>query len=92
MAKSFARIHRDNLVNNGILPLIFDNASDYDTIDLNDTLVINNAIESVKEGKVIVSNKTKSLTYSLSLTVTDRQKDMLMAGGLLNMIREKNNK
>ncbi|MBU5315290.1 aconitate hydratase [Clostridium bornimense] len=92
MAKSFARIHRDNLVNNGILPLTFDNASDYDTIDLNDTLVINNAIESVKEGKVIVSNKTKSLTYSLSLTVTDRQKDMLMAGGLLNMIREKNNK
>lgn len=92
MAKSFARIHRDNLVNNGILPLTFDNASDYDTIDLNDTLVINNAIESVKEGKVTVSNKTKSLTYSLSLTVTDRQKDMLMAGGLLNMIREKNNK
>ena len=92
MAKSFARIHRDNLVNNGILPLTFDNPSDYDTIDLNDTLVINNAIESVKEGKVTVSNKTKSLTYSLSLTVTDRQKDMLMAGGLLNMIREKNNK
>ncbi|CDM68343.1 aconitate hydratase [Clostridium bornimense] len=92
MAKSFARIHRDNLVNNGILPLTFDNASDYDTIDLNDILVIDNAIESVKEGKVTVCNKTKSLTYSLSLTVTDRQKDMLMAGGLLNMIREKNNK
>lgn len=92
MAKSFARIHRDNLVNNGILPLTFDNPSDYDTIDLNDTLVIDNAIESVKEGKVTVSNKTKALTYSLSLTVTDRQKDMLMAGGLLNMIREKNNK
>lgn len=88
-AKSFARIHKDNLVNNGILPLTFVNIEDYDNIDVLDELEITNAIEAVKNGLVLVVNKTKGKTYEMNLTVTERQKEMLLHGGLLNMIKAK---
>ncbi len=87
--KSFARIHKNNLINNGILPLVFENEADYDTIELNDELVIENALEAVKSGKANLINKTKGLTYVMLLEVSDRQKEMLLAGGLINLIKLK---
>lgn len=89
LAKSFARIHKDNLVNNGVLPLIFTNKEDYNDIDLLDDLEIVDAINAVKSGAVKVLNKTKNKSYDLELVVTDRQKEMLIHGGLLNMIKAK---
>jgi aconitate hydratase len=87
--KSFARIHKNNLINNGILPLIFENEADYDTISLGDELMIENALDAVKAGKASLVNKTKGLTYSMLLEVSDRQKEMLLAGGLINLIKSK---
>lgn len=85
--KSFARIHKNNLINNGILPLIFANEADYDQIALGDELVIENAIDGVKAGKVVLMNKTKDQAYIMHIEVSERQKEMLLAGGLINLIK-----
>ena len=87
--KSFARIHKNNLINNGILPLVFKNEADYDTIELNDELIIENALDAVKSGQAKLINKTKGLTYVMLLEVSERQKEMLLAGGLINLIKLK---
>ncbi|WP_296559314.1 aconitate hydratase [uncultured Acetobacterium sp.] len=87
--KSFARIHKNNLINNGILPLVFENEADYDTISLNDELIIENALDAVKSGQAKLVNKSKGLTYVMLLEVSQRQKEMLLAGGLINLIKLK---
>ena len=89
IAKSFARIHAANLVNSGILPMSFDNEADYDTIDLSDEFLIENAKAQLMGGDVIVvKNVTKSLEYKMNIALSPRQKDMLLAGGLINYTRE----
>lgn len=87
--KSFARIHKNNLINNGILPLVFENEADYDSISLGDELIIEDALAAVKAGKANLINKTKGLTYAMALEVSERQKEMLLAGGLINLIKSK---
>ncbi|MEG1331090.1 MAG: aconitate hydratase [Eubacterium sp.] len=89
IVKSFARIHKNNLINNGILPLIFENENDYDKIDVSDILVIEEAQKSVQKGLVTLINKTKNETYPLIIEVSERQKEMLLSGGLINLMRSK---
>lgn len=90
IAKSFARIHRDNLINNGILPLTFANEADYERIDLLDELVIENAPEQVKNGgKITVKNVTKGEAYECDMPLTDRQRTFILAGGVLNSLKNK---
>ena len=85
IVKSFARIHMSNLVNAGILPLVFKNESDYDTIDQGDIIVIENVKEQIEMGDVLkATNKTKGTQFEVVLNVSERQKQMLYAGGLLN--------
>lgn len=85
IAKSFARIHKQNLINNGIVPLVFEDEDDFNNIELLDELVIENMLEQIKGDKIILNNKTKNKKYKLSLDITERQRAMLKAGGLLNM-------
>ena len=89
IAKSFARIHKQNLINNGILPLVFENESDFDHIGILDELVISDMINQINEEIIIVNNKTKNKEYKLNLNITERQRDMLNVGGLLNLKGEK---
>jgi len=85
IAKSFARIHMANLVNSGILPLVFADESDYDKIDMDDTLVINDAPAKVNgQTEFTVENTTKNQTYKVRLELSDRLKAVLLDGGLLN--------
>ena len=85
IVKSFARIHMSNLVNAGILPLVFKNESDYDTIVQGDIIVIENVKEQIEKGDVLkATNKTKGTQFEVVLNVSERQKQMLYAGGLLN--------
>ncbi len=85
IAKSFARIHMANLVNSGILPLVFADESDYDKIDMGDTLVINEAPAKVNgQAEFTVEDTTKNLTFKVRLEVSDRLKAVLIDGGLLN--------
>ena len=89
IVKSFARIHKANLINSGIIPLVFENPSDYDTIDVLDDLVIENARSQVEtKTQIVMKNITKSRTYLLQLDVSDRERSMLLYGGKINMIKE----
>ncbi|MCF6465511.1 aconitate hydratase [Clostridium sp. Cult2] len=87
IAKSFARIHKQNLINNGILPLVFNNEDDFNCINGLDDLIIDNILEQIEEDKVIIKNITKGGEYILDLDITERQREILKAGGLLNMIK-----
>ena len=85
ICKSFARIHRQNLINNGILPLCFVDEADYDKIDRDDVLElpgIRNAIENGTE--INVKNITKGTEYKFTCELSERGKGMMLAGGLLN--------
>ncbi len=90
IAKSFARIHQANLINAGIVPFTFANADDYDRIDQGDELAIEN-IRNAISGKldITLKNITKNEEYPLSYEFSERQTDMILAGGLLNYTREK---
>jgi aconitate hydratase len=87
VAKSFARIHKNNLINNGILPLIFKNEDDYDDIDVGDELRISDTRHAIEMGNVTMVNETKDHTYELGIEISERQREMLMAGGLINRMK-----
>ncbi len=85
ITKSFARIHMANLINAGIIPMNFANEADYDRIDADDELEIKNVAEQIKNGTTIkVTNVTKGFDFDCTVNFSDRQKEMLYAGGLLN--------
>ena len=85
ICKSFARIHRQNLINNGILPLEFVSEGDYDRIEQGDKLVIADIRKIVEtDGKIVVENKTKGFSFEVKCELSERGKGMMLAGGLLN--------
>lgn len=88
LAKSFARIHHDNLINYGILPLRFTDAADYDKINQDDKLVIKNVKELVNKGEFVITNETQGFEFKAYATLSDRQKEVLLAGGQLNFIKK----
>jgi aconitate hydratase len=87
LAKSFARIHMANLINNGIMPLVFKSEADYEDIDEMDELLIEDAMAQVKNDEIIVKNITKGHEYIMEFKLPERQKKMIIAGGLLNMVK-----
>lgn len=89
ITKSFARIHMANLVNAGIIPMTFANENDYDKIDQNDELKIENVKEQLSSGNTVkVTNITKGFDFEVNVEVSARQKEMLYAGGLLNYTKQ----
>ncbi|MBW9152420.1 aconitate hydratase [Clostridium estertheticum] len=89
LTKSFARIHKANLINNAIIPLVFNDVKDYENIDMMDELVIEDAANQIKKGIVIVKNITKGSEYKTLPEVTQREKEMLIHGGLINLMKNK---
>lgn len=89
LACSFARIHVQNLCNFGILPLTFVNAEDYSTIDQDDVLSIDGVIEGVRENRFTVVNVTKGKRYEMVHPLTEVQKEIIIAGGLLRYAKER---
>lgn len=90
LVKSFARIHRANLINAGILPLTFVNEADYDKIGQGDEIAIENVKESVLADKseLTLVNKTTGAEIPVLCELTGRTKDIILAGGLLDYTRE----
>jgi len=84
IAKSYARIHRSNLVNFGILPLVFANEADWKGIDRDDVLRIENVGEVVKRGEAEVRNVTKKKSFSVKCALTEHERKVLLEGGLIN--------
>ncbi|MBO4445739.1 MAG: aconitate hydratase [Clostridia bacterium] len=83
ITKSFARIHAANLINAGIMPLTFKNPADYDRIDQGDDLVLKDVFSSLDSGEFRLVDLTKNIEIPLVGVFTDRQKDILKAGDLL---------
>lgn len=90
LVKSFARIHRANLINAGILPLTFVNEADYDKINQGDEIVLADARADVEAdmSKLTVVNKTTGVEIPVLCELTGRTKDIILAGGLLDYTRE----
>jgi aconitate hydratase len=90
IAKSFARIHWQNLINFGMLPLTFANSADYNRIEQGDVLEIADVHHILSRGKPIsITNKTKRETYQTQHTLSDRQIDMILEGSLINVVRKR---
>ena len=89
IAKSFERIHAANLINFGILPLTFCVESDYNHINQEDILEITDTKKTLAgDGKFMMKNKTKGIAFYVTCTLSERQKQILLAGGALNMTNE----
>ena len=89
LVKSFARIHKSNLINAGILPLTFVNAEDYDKIKLGDMLELPNVKDEIANGKqVTIVNKTTGDTIVADCELSDRTRNIIIAGGLLDYTKE----
>jgi len=90
LVKDFARIHRQNLVNFGILPLTFVHVADYDKLEEGDTLILSNIYENIKNKRsfsIMLKDKQKSIEVAHDLT--PRQINIVLAGGLINMVKNR---
>ena len=89
IAKSFARIHMANLINFGILPILLENPDDYDKLKEGDSLYIEGFFDAVKgQGSAVLVDKTNNEKINLSLNLTERQRAILCAGGMLNYTKQ----
>jgi aconitate hydratase len=93
IAKSFARIHRMNLVNFGILPLIFTDPSVYDRLELNDVILMENVRDqlmgSVDDRTLILNVSQKGYTFTVTHNLFPRMIEVILAGGLTNWTRDR---
>lgn len=84
IAKSFARIHRSNLINFGILPLLFKNTGDYEKVEKGDRLIIKDIKNSLKENQFYtIHNLTKNYSFEVLSNLNDREREIILSGGLL---------
>jgi len=90
IAKSFARIHRANLINFGILPLIFVNPEDYSKVEQGDILGASNLIKIVEgDQKYEIFNHTKNISFEVYSNLNTKEKELILSGGLLPYVRKK---
>ena len=90
ISKSFARIHRDNLINCGILPLMFADKRNFDKIKLNDILDLKNVRDSLNKAEKIltIKNLTQELEFNVENDLSDREREIILAGGKLNYTQQ----
>jgi len=87
LAKSFARIHRSNLISFGIAPLLFVEEEDYDRVDTNAALLVDCLAKQVKQGDPVLHGSLDGEPIDLALDLIQAERDTLLAGGLLNRLR-----
>ena len=90
IAKSFARIHWQNLVNFGVLPLTLEDEAEYNRIEQGDLLKLTDLHEQIRTGSPIrIENRTKNRTFKVKQQLSSRQIDVLLSGGVINWVRER---
>ena len=87
IAKSIARIHKGNLVNHGIVPMLFEDPADYEKIDLRDELEIENFLDQIQAREVEVKDVTKGFTFKVKLDLTDNELEVVLCGGQLRYLK-----
>lgn len=89
IAKSFARIHRANLINFGIIPFVFDCADDYESLHQNDVITMDDLQKQVRDSdKIVIRNVTTGQNITLRLDLTSRERETILAGGTLNLTKQ----
>ncbi len=88
IAKSMARIHKGNLVNHGIIPMLFADPADYDRIDQMDDLEIDGLRDQIAERRVLVMDKTKGFSFEAVLDLSDSELEVILCGGQLRYLKE----
>lgn len=88
LAKSFARIHRSNLINSGIIPLVFENAADYEALALDQVLVIRDAKTQIHNPMVILTDVNSGKEYRTMSNLSELETAMILAGGKISQIKE----
>ena len=88
IAKSIARIHKGNLINHGIIPMIFEDPADYDKIEQGDELEINGLLEQMQTKEVEVRNNTKGVTFKALLELSDSELEVISCGGQLRYLKK----
>ncbi len=88
IAKSIARIHKGNLVNHGIIPMLFAEPADYDRIDLLDTLKIEHLLEQIPTRTVTVTDVTKGFSFEVKLDLSDNEVEVVLCGGQLRYLKK----
>lgn len=88
IAKSMARIHKGNLVNHGIIPMLFADLADYDRIDQMDELEIDGLRDQIAERRVLVMDKTKGFSFEAVLDLSDSELEVILCGGQLRYLKE----
>ncbi len=89
LAKSISRIHRSNLINYGILPMTFTNPCEYNYIEQGDELSIINVPKQLETQSILLENKTGKRAITATIVLSERERNILLAGGLLPYIRAK---
>lgn len=87
IAKSIARIHKGNLVNHGVIPMLFENPDDYDRIDLLDELEIGNLLDQIPGREVYVKDVTKGFEFKVKLDLSDNEVEVVLSGGQLRYLK-----
>ena len=88
IAKSIARIHKGNLINHGIIPMIFENPADYDKIEQGDELEINGLLEQMQTKEVEICDNTKGVTFKARLELSDSELEVISCGGQLRYLKK----
>lgn len=90
IAKRFARIHAQNLINFGVLPLTFADLVDYERVDVGDELAVPHVAEQIRAGfDVTVENRTKGHAFRCTHAMSSRQVELVVAGSLLSFLRSR---
>ena len=88
IAKSIARIHKGNLVNHGVIPMLFENPAVYDSVGLGDVLEFRRLTEQLPERRVTVHNATKHFDFDVLLDLTENELEVVLAGGQLRFLKK----
>ena len=89
IAKSIARIHKGNLVNHGVIPMLFENPAVYDSVDLGDVLEFRRLTEQLPERRVTVHNATKHFDFDVLLDLTENELEVVLSGGQLRFLKKR---
>ena len=88
IAKSIARIHRGNLLNHGIIPMIFEDPASYDKLDLKDELVIEHLLDQIPTKRIQITDQTKNFTFYAKLELSDNDIEVILNGGQLRTLKK----
>ena len=88
IAKSIARIHKGNLVNHGIIPMLFEDPADYERICQEDILEIHHLLDQIPEKRVIVHDVTQGFDFTVRLDLSENEIEVVLSGGQLRFLKK----